>query len=142
MWEQLSLAAFMQRYWADNQVSCTITFDPATEGKQLKAALETFQYQLKGVSFLPQQPQGAYAQMPYEQIDEATYKAKVAKLKPLSLKKTAADGETSECCVWRAAVALVPELRADRAAGCCCLSGVPDSFCDADGKCTVPQRKK
>ena len=33
MWEQLSVAAFAQRYWADNQVSCTITFDPETEGK-------------------------------------------------------------------------------------------------------------
>ena len=28
MWEQLSLAALAQRYWADNQVSCTVTFDP------------------------------------------------------------------------------------------------------------------
>src|ERR1035437_5967710 len=32
MWEQLALAAFMQKYWADNQVSATITFDPKTEG--------------------------------------------------------------------------------------------------------------
>ena len=27
IWEQFSLAAFMQRHWADNQVSCTVTFD-------------------------------------------------------------------------------------------------------------------
>ena len=31
MWEQLSLAALLQKYWADNQVSCTISFDPKTE---------------------------------------------------------------------------------------------------------------
>ncbi|CAN0343381.1 unnamed protein product, partial [Phaeothamnion confervicola] len=28
MWEQLSFAAFLQRHWSDNQVSCTVTFDP------------------------------------------------------------------------------------------------------------------
>ena len=32
MWEQLQMAALLQRHWADNQVSCTITFDPETEG--------------------------------------------------------------------------------------------------------------
>ena len=73
MWEQLSLAALAQRYWADNQVSCTVTFDPDTEGHQLTHALDIFQYQLKGVSFLPKLELGAYPQMPYEAIDEKTY---------------------------------------------------------------------
>jgi ribonucleoside-triphosphate reductase len=49
-WEQLSLAAFLQKYWSDNQVSCTITFDPKTEGRHLKHALDYFQYQLKGIA--------------------------------------------------------------------------------------------
>ena len=48
MWEQLSLAAFMQRHWADNQVSCTVTFNPVSEGPQVARALDFFQYQLKG----------------------------------------------------------------------------------------------
>jgi hypothetical protein len=52
MWEQLALAAFLQRHWADNQVSCTVTFDPHTEATQLKHALDYYQYQLKGISFL------------------------------------------------------------------------------------------
>ncbi|ORX89267.1 putative adenosylcobalamin-dependent ribonucleoside-triphosphate reductase [Basidiobolus meristosporus CBS 931.73] len=73
MWEQLSLAAFMQKYWSDNQVSCTVTLDPTLEGPHLKHALDYFQYQLKGVSFLPRLPLGAYPQMPYEAIDEETY---------------------------------------------------------------------
>ena len=47
MWEQLSLAAFLQKHWADNQVSCTVTFDPETEGPQLQHALDVYQYQLK-----------------------------------------------------------------------------------------------
>ena len=73
MWEQLSLAALAQKYWADNQVSCTVTFDPETEGPQIANALDIFQYQLKGISFLPRLEVGAYAQMPYEAIDEKTY---------------------------------------------------------------------
>ena len=73
MWEQLPLAALAQRYWADNQVSCTVTFDPETEGDQIANALDIFQYQLKGVSFLPRLELGAYKQMPYESIDKETY---------------------------------------------------------------------
>ena len=72
MWEQLSLAAFLQRHWADNQVSCTVTFDREREGPHIPAALNYFQYQLKGVSFLPRDS-SAYPQMPYEAIDRATY---------------------------------------------------------------------
>ncbi|HCX23088.1 MAG TPA: fused protease/ribonucleoside-triphosphate reductase [Cytophagales bacterium] len=75
MWEQLSLAALAQKYWADNQVSCTVTFDPEIEGPQIANALDIFQYQLKGISFLPRLDIGAYSQMPYESIDQATYEA-------------------------------------------------------------------
>ena len=84
MWEQLSLAAFIQRYWADNQVSATITFDPDVEGDQIAHALNYFQYMLKGVSFLPKLNDGtAYPQMPYEEIDEKTYVKMLSKLKKL-----------------------------------------------------------
>tara|TARA_Y100000034_G_scaffold133967_1_gene201089 strand:+ start:5138 stop:7135 length:1998 start_codon:yes stop_codon:yes gene_type:complete len=84
MWEQLSLAAFMQKYWADNQVSCTVTFDPKTEADQIQYALNYFQYQLKGISFLPRLEEGAYKQMPYEAITEATYIKLMEKLSYLS----------------------------------------------------------
>ncbi|KAG2172749.1 hypothetical protein INT43_000096 [Umbelopsis isabellina] len=83
MWEQLSLAAFLQRYWSDNQVSSTITFEPQTEGTQLQHALEYFQYQLKGISFLPRLPLGAYAQMPFEAISEEKYHDLISKLASL-----------------------------------------------------------
>ncbi|KAL6050260.1 ribonucleoside-triphosphate reductase (thioredoxin) [Balamuthia mandrillaris] len=79
MWEQLALAAFLQKYWADNQVSCTVTFDPETEGSQIKHALDYFQYQLKGVSFLPRSS-GVYPQMPYEEISEEEYERRMSKL--------------------------------------------------------------
>jgi len=87
MWEQMSLAAFMQKYWADNQVSCTVTFDPKTEGKQISYALNYFQYQLKGISFLPKLKHGAYRQMPYEEITNEVYDKMVNELKFLSFRQ-------------------------------------------------------
>ena len=84
VWEQFSLAAFLQRHWADNQVSCTATFDPETEANQLPHVLNHFQYRLKGISLLPRHELGAYKQMPYEAIDEKTYNKMISKLGKLS----------------------------------------------------------
>ena len=84
IWEQFSLAAFMQRHWADNQVSCTATFDPETESDQLPHVLKYFQYNLKGISLLPRHELGAYKQMPYEAIDEKTYHFEVDRLGKLT----------------------------------------------------------
>ena len=84
IWEQFSLAAFLQRHWADNQVSCTATFDPETESEQLPHVLNYFQYKLKGISLLPRHELGAYKQMPYEAITEAEYNEMVSKLGKLS----------------------------------------------------------
>ena len=80
IWEQFSLAAFMQRHWADNQVSCTVTFDPEKESEQIAPCLNYYQYHLKGISLLPRHDYGAYPQMPYEAIDEKTYQKQVSKL--------------------------------------------------------------
>jgi ribonucleoside-triphosphate reductase len=87
MWEQMSMAAFMQKYWADNQVSCTVTFDPDKDGDQIAPALDYFQYQLKGISFLPKSEDGAYAQMPYEEISEQKYKSLTKNLSNVSYRQ-------------------------------------------------------
>ena len=96
MWEQLSLAANMQRWWADNQVSCTITFNPVTEGKHIAAALDYFQYQMKGISFLPKLDYGAYPQMPYEEITESVYNE--VNLKVLDINTYSQDSEGEKYC--------------------------------------------
>jgi ribonucleoside-triphosphate reductase (thioredoxin) len=83
MWEQFELAAFMQEHWADNQVSCTVSFDPKTEGPQISKALDLFQYRLKAISLLPRTPKGAFPQMPYEAISEEEYLRRKGLLKPL-----------------------------------------------------------
>ena len=84
IWEQFSLAAFLQRHWADNQVSCTVTFDPEKEGDQIPNVLNYYQYHLKGISLLPRHDYGAYPQMPYEAINEKEYNKQVKKIGKLS----------------------------------------------------------
>ena len=93
LWEQLCLAAFLQRYWADNQVSCTVTFDPKSESSQLPFALDYFQYQLKGISLLPRVQEGAYPQMPFEAITEDEYKIQIASVRPLTFTPPEQEGK-------------------------------------------------
>jgi len=94
IWEQFSLAAFLQRHWADNQVSCTATFNPETEADELPHVLNYFQYKLKGISLLPRANGGVYKQMPYEAIDEKKYDKLVKKLGYLSF--VGVEGEQAE----------------------------------------------
>ena len=72
IWEQFHRAAFMQRYWADNSVSCTVTFNPETEGGEIEKCLEYYQYHLKGISILPN-VSNVFSQMPYERITKEQY---------------------------------------------------------------------
>lgn len=84
IWEKAEAAVIAQRYWADNQVSVTITFKDS-ERDQITALLQAKEGQLKSLSMLPLfEAGGAYAQMPYEAIDEETRKKLVAGLKKIS----------------------------------------------------------
>lgn len=84
MWEQLENAAQMQYYWADNQVSVTVTFQP-WETLQIGRALELYEGRLKSVSFLPLVEHG-YAQAPYQTITADEYEKAVSTLKPINFK--------------------------------------------------------
>ncbi len=86
MWEQLEIAAQMQAYWADNQVSVTITFRPE-EAKDIKQALEMYETRLKSVSFLPVTDHG-YEHAPYQPMSKEEYESAIKKLKPLKLKNS------------------------------------------------------
>ncbi len=90
MWEQLELAAFLQENWADNQVSCTIQFDPETEGPMIAHALTFFQYRLKGISFLPKLKASdhVYVQLPYEEITEEKYHEILGGIKEIGSEKS------------------------------------------------------
>lgn len=97
IWEQVALAAFIQKWWADNQVSCTVTFRPE-EAKEIPAILKYYQYDLKAISFLPATELGAYEQMPYEAITKAKYDRLVAKLKPLVIQNLHQDSKPELYC--------------------------------------------
>lgn len=63
IWEQMQNATDYQRYWADNQVSCTVKFQPH-EAPDIPRVLEAHEDQQKGISFLPHEDHG-YKQAPY-----------------------------------------------------------------------------
>ena len=83
IFEKMSLAAMAQRYWSDNSVSVTISFNPETETQHVGTVLHMYDGQLKTVSFLPQG--GAYAQMPFTQIDQEEYESNLSKIFPIDL---------------------------------------------------------
>ena len=72
LYEMLTLVSLVQREWADNMVSTTVSFDPATEGPLLEKAIAAYAPLLKSCAFLPSVC-GEYKQMPFESVDEETY---------------------------------------------------------------------
>jgi adenosylcobalamin-dependent ribonucleoside-triphosphate reductase len=72
IYEKMALAAQAQRYWSDNSVSVTVTFDVEKESEAVGTALHMYDGQLKTVSFLPM-GNHVYPQMPYTQITEEEY---------------------------------------------------------------------
>jgi adenosylcobalamin-dependent ribonucleoside-triphosphate reductase len=84
LWQKVDLAARMQHYWADNQVSCTATFDPETEKSWIAQILEAYEDRLKAITFLPEKGHG-YEQPPYEEISGQYYKEILGRLKPIEV---------------------------------------------------------
>ncbi len=80
IWEQMANAVDYQRYWADNQVSCTVKFKYA-ERAEIKRVLEAYEDQMKGISFLPASDHG-YAQAPYEPCTAEEVEQYNANIKP------------------------------------------------------------
>jgi len=85
IYEKMALAATAQRYWSDNSVSVTISFDPKTEAKAIGTALHMYDGQLKTVSFLPMD-NGSYAQMPYTNSNADEYEEGRMTLFPIDFK--------------------------------------------------------
>jgi len=90
IWEQTEIAAQMQHYWADNQVSVTINFKPE-EAKDIKKVLELYDHKLKSISFLPFIEHG-YKHAPIQPITREEYEKASKKLKPISLRQ---EGDTN-----------------------------------------------
>jgi adenosylcobalamin-dependent ribonucleoside-triphosphate reductase len=79
LFEKIGLAATAQKYWSDNGVSVTLSFDKETESKFIAPALHMYEGQLKAVSFLPMGNK-TYPQQPYTQITKEEYNSYVGKI--------------------------------------------------------------
>jgi hypothetical protein len=97
IWEQFVNAADMQRHWADNQVSVTVTFKQ-DEVRDIQGCLESFETRLKGVSMLPFKDEDhKYKLLPYEAINQSTYEAMVARISPMRLDDAVHEDEDKFC---------------------------------------------
>lgn len=78
--EQMRLHRIVNRYWAGNNPSQTIKFDPETfSAEDIANLLAKNATGLKAISFLPKSGHG-YEQAPYESITEEQYHALLAKI--------------------------------------------------------------
>jgi len=76
LFEKIGLAATAQKYWSDNGVSVTLSFDNETEKQFVAPALNMYEGQLKAVSFLPMGNK-TYPQQPYTEITREEYNSYV-----------------------------------------------------------------
>lgn len=96
IFEKINIAAMAQRYWSDNGVSATISFDPATEAEHIGTVINMYEGQLKAISFLPMLDEGAYEQMPYGRLSEDEYAKAAKKLKKIDMSDLYTSGEEAQ----------------------------------------------
>lgn len=92
--EQFERQLAVQNAWADNAVSCTISFDKS-KPDELAACLAEFVPQLKSTSCLPQEH--GYVQAPYEAIDSSTFARLSAPINFDARLSRGVDFEVEEC---------------------------------------------
>lgn len=87
IWEKAHIAVLAQRYWADNMVSVTVSFDKDSEVKEVGPLLRSLEGQLKSISFLPISSEGtSYAQAPYEPLSEELALSRQRSKSPLDMR--------------------------------------------------------
>lgn len=114
IFEKIHLVAETQKYWSDNAVSATISFDAKTEADQVATVLSMYEGQLKTISFLPMGNE-VYAQQPYTKLSEEEYNSYVGKLNSMDLTalyNNGADAEVEKFCTTD--VCEVPNLHAQK----------------------------
>lgn len=84
LFEKANLAAMAQRYWSDNSVSVTLSFDAGTEGTHVGTVLHMYDGQLKTVSFLPMGA-ATYKQMPYTPMTPEVFAVQTSALSRVDL---------------------------------------------------------
>jgi hypothetical protein len=96
IWEKFKMAADIQYWWADNQVSCTVEFsEQEAKNGEIARCLEAFDGQLKGISLLPK-TEGVYPQMPYTSAPRDEVVTYMANLKELNLTELTREGDNAQ----------------------------------------------
>ncbi len=76
--EQFATQAFLQTYWSDNAVSCTVTFQ-SDEGDKITSLFKQYRHVIKSTSLLPYYG-GSLKQAPKEPIDKEKYEERKAEI--------------------------------------------------------------
>lgn len=98
IYEQAAIVAMLQRCWADNAVSNTLTVQPK-EFEQIDRVLAMFAPQVKSMSMLPDHEQDPFPQMPLERITKPEYEKRASKIKPIDWSTLhGSDGEDVKFC--------------------------------------------
>lgn len=84
IYEKIHLAAEAQKYWSDNGVSVTVTFDAESEIQDVEKTLRMYEGQLKAVSYLPMGNK-TYEQQPYQKLTVEEYETQSAGLKRVNV---------------------------------------------------------
>jgi hypothetical protein len=109
IYEKIHLAAEAQKYWSDNGVSVTVSFDARNEADDVEKVIRMYEGQLKAVSFLPM-GNTVYAQQPYQELTKDEYEEMSANLKRVDInalygEAVEAEGEmyctTDSCTILR-----------------------------------------
>jgi len=97
IWEQFANAADMQKWWADNQVSITVTFNKK-EAKEIETCLEYFETDLKSISLLPLEDENhGYVQAPYIEITKEQYEEMSSKVSHIDLTEAQHEADDEFC---------------------------------------------
>lgn len=81
IWEQFANAAFMQKYWSDNQVSITVTFKEE-ESSDILSCLQNYEDQLKSISLIKLDT-NIYPQSPEVAITKEEYEEMISEIRPI-----------------------------------------------------------
>lgn len=99
VFEQAAIVAMLQRCWADNAVSNTLSVQP-DEMKQVERVLSLFAPQVKSLSMMPDRP-NVYPQMPVEHLRKGEFEELSSKIGPVdwsSLHGSDGDAADSSYC--------------------------------------------
>jgi ribonucleoside-triphosphate reductase (thioredoxin) len=101
IFEKAAMAVEAQRWWSDNGVSVTVSFDSENEAQHVPTILSMYDGQLKAISFLPM-GNVVYPQQPFTNINSSQYVEAESTLEKIDMSilydQEVVDGEGEKYC--------------------------------------------